>query len=143
MVRQYKRKTVEKGQASKYYRVARSLYRAADDLDTLAEERDTYGNAIGIIVVHSAIAYADALCIAYGGFKSTSGDHLRAVDALKDALGRRVEANRLKNLNRILKEKDSISCQGTYYALEDARVLIARLGEFRNLAERLFMERPT
>lgn len=143
MVKQYKRKTVEKGQALKYYRIARSLYRTAGDLDTLAEDGDACGNAIGIIIVHSAIAYTDALCIAYGGFKSTSGDHLRAVDALKDALGRRVEANQLKNLNRILKEKDSISYQGTYYVLDDARGLLAKLSEFRDWAERLFTERPT
>ena len=143
MVTRYRKKSVEKGEAQKYYRVARSLHKTAGDLNTLAEEEGTYGNAIGIIVIHSAIAYSDALCIAYGRFKSTSGDHLQATHALRDALGKRIEERQAKNFARILREKDSISYQGVYYALEDARLLLSKLDDFSSWAERVFTERPT
>lgn len=142
MVRRTRKKHVSRDQAGKYFRVARALRRAAEDLSALAEEGDAYGNAIGIVIVHAAIAYTDSLCIAYGGFKSVAGEHERAADALKDALGRRVDTGRIKNLQAILKEKDTISYQGVYYVLEDSSLLLQQLHNFADWAEGVYRQRP-
>lgn len=142
MVKRHRRRTLDRSQSAKYHRVGRGLYRSACDLSELASEDEGYGNAIGILVVHAAIAYGDALCIAFGGFKSTAADHLLAVKALKDALGSRARSDRLKDLTRIIGEKDAIAYQGSYYATEDAQVLLERLKVFRTWAENLYRERP-
>lgn len=42
--------------------VARSLRKSATDIGVIAEDR--HGNALAIVAIHAAIAYADALCIA-------------------------------------------------------------------------------
>lgn len=60
-----RRRRVDKAQAVKYHRVGIALLQSATDLLNIAEEHDTYGNAIAIVVIHAAIAYTDALTIGY------------------------------------------------------------------------------
>ncbi|MHB8873186.1 MAG: hypothetical protein ACYC8T_05815, partial [Myxococcaceae bacterium] len=118
MTRKTRRKRVDASQAGKYYDVAKALQRSAIDLADLGE--NAYGNAVAIVAIHSAIAYADALCIAYGGFKSTAGDHEDAADAMQDALGGRSEPSQVQTLLAIVKKKDPASYQGVYFTLADA-----------------------
>lgn len=142
MVRRGRRKNLDPHQAIKYFRVARSLRTSALDLVKISDEGSSYGNAIAIVAIHSAIAYADALAIAYGGFKSTEGEHERAVDALQEALGARAVPGQIKALRGIIKEKDSVSYQGIYYTLGEARQLVERLNAFADWAEGLYELRP-
>lgn len=133
---------MDAAQATKYIRVARALRRSATDLAGIAEDTSSYGNAIAIISIHSAIAYADALTISYGGFKSVEGEHARAADALREALGARAGPTELRTLQSILKRKDAASYQGVYYSLADARRLVESLEDFAEWAERVFSEHP-
>ena len=142
MVRRGRRKAVDATQAARYLRVARALRRSGEDLSALAEESDRYGNAIAIVAIHAAIAYADALSVAYGGFKSAEGDHERAVDALQDALGARVDAGQVKALLAILKRKDAVSYQGVYFTTAEAAALVERLRGFADWAEEMYEGRP-
>lgn len=82
MVRRGRRKKVDRYQAARYLTVARGLRRAAADLAEVAEEEGRYGNAIAIVAVHAAIAYADSLCISYGELKSTAGEHEQVLRSL-------------------------------------------------------------
>jgi len=142
VVRRGRRRAQDRSQGAKYYRVARALRESATDLLEVADEDSSYGNAIAIVAIHSAIAYTDALTIAYGGFKSIEGDHTRAVYALQEAMGARVDPRRSKLLLAIIKEKDTVSYQGVYYSLDDARSLIERLNEFAEWAEGEYERRP-
>jgi|SRR5690606_603726 len=142
MVKRGRRKQVDPSAAVKYHRVARALRRSAVDLSDIAEDGDLYGNAIAIVAIHSAIAYADALCIAYAGFKSTEGEHRRAADALADALGTRADPQQVKTLREIIAEKDAVSYQGEYYTVADARTVVRRLEGFGNWAEEMYELRP-
>jgi hypothetical protein len=128
--------------ASRYHRVAQALGNSARDLCVLAEEGDGYGNAVAIIAIHAAIAHSDALTIAYGGFKSTEGDHERAADSLLAALGSRAEPRQIKVLRSIIAEKDMVSYQGIYYTVEDARAIVQRLTEFASWAGEMYQQRP-
>jgi len=65
MVRGSQRVSIERLQAANYIRVAENFYNGAD----VATQYE-YWNASGVLIVHSAIAYADALTIKYGGVKS-------------------------------------------------------------------------
>jgi hypothetical protein len=142
MVRRGSRKTVDPNDAEKYRQVAASLLNSAGALCLIAGEGDPYGNAIGIISIHAAIAYADALAVAYGGFKSTEGDHRKAVQALQAALTHRAEPGKLRLLEKLLSRKDEISYGGSYYRLADARAMLDHAREFGAWAEEGFALRP-
>lgn len=130
-----RRKPVDTAQSARYSRVARALHKTASDLTGIAEDSDRYGNAIAIVAIHAGIAYADALCIRFGAFKSSEGDHLRAVDALQDAMGARLSLDMVKVVRRILTQKDAVSYQADYYTVEDARAVVRDLDQFAKFAE--------
>jgi hypothetical protein len=137
MSKRGRRKPVDPGHFQKYQRVGAAFRKSAEDLVTLAEAGDSYGNAIGIAAIHACIAYSDALCVRYGGFKSSEGEHVRAIDALREALGHRSDEPALKLLRRILAQKDRISYQGDYYTVGDSREVVSEMSAFCECAESL------
>lgn len=142
MVKRGRRKQLDPSLAAKYHRVALALGNSARDLCSVAEDADLYGNAIAIVAIHAAIAHSDALSIAYGGFKSTEGDHERAADTLLAALGSRADAGQIKALRSIIAEKDAVSYQGVYYSVEEARAVVQALMRFAKWAEDMYRQRP-
>ncbi|HEX8359597.1 MAG TPA: hypothetical protein VF613_05800, partial [Longimicrobium sp.] len=77
-----------------------------------------------MIAIHAAIAFTDALTVAYRELKSTDGDHTRAADLLVHALGHRADADHVRRLRGILNAKSSASYSGNFYTLGDGiRVL--------------------
>jgi|SRR5688572_9320630 hypothetical protein len=137
MVRRGRRPSLDPAASVKYQRVAASLMKSASDLAELAGHGDTYGNAIAVVAIHASIAYADALSIRFGAFKSVEGDHVRAVEALKAALGDRANAAAIRRLQRVLAQKDQVSYQGEYYTVSDAKQLTTDAQEFAAWAEDL------
>lgn len=129
-------------QATKYHRVARALRQSAAELLEIADEESFHGNAVAIVIIHSAIAYADSLTIAYGGFKSGAGEHERAAEALQEALGARAEPGQVRALLSIIKKKDTVSYQGIYYSIAEARGLSQTLDGFAAWAEGMYERRP-
>ena len=123
-----------------YFRVAQGLHNTARDLCTMAEPK--YGNGLAIVAIHAAIAYADALTVAYGGFKSTDGDHSRASDALQRALGHRADARQVRRLTGILDAKSHASYSGSYYTLAEGQAILEDLDLFAIWAEELYRNRP-
>ena len=61
------RVTVERGRYKEYMNVAQHFFDAAKD----SMELD-YPTAAGVLIVHSAVAYADALCIMLPGLSILS-----------------------------------------------------------------------
>jgi hypothetical protein len=78
-----------------------------------------YGNGLAIIAIHAAIAYTDALTVAYREIKSTDGEHLRAAEVLVHALGARTDPGQVDRLRGILDAKSHASYSGNYYTLQD------------------------
>jgi hypothetical protein len=143
MVRIGSAKDVDPSQAEKYRRVGASLLASARALEAIAVAGDPYGNAIGVVAVHAAIAYNDALCIAFAGLKSTEGDHRKAADVLKRALKSRAEPGQAERLRSILGVKERVSYAGLYYALDEARSLLREAETFGAWAEQMYRERPS
>jgi hypothetical protein len=73
-------------QAVKYRTVAHRLHSSARDLSEIADD-DRYGNAIGILVVHAAIAWADSVSIACAGYKSDTVSYQGVAYSLVRATG--------------------------------------------------------
>lgn len=138
MVRTGSAKEVDSSQSEKYRRVGASLLASAQALASVAVPGDPYGNAIGVVAVHAAIAYNDALTIAFRGLKSTEGDHRKAADVLQRALGHRAHPDGVERLRSILTLKDRISYAGQYYTLDEARSLLRSAEAFAAWAEALY-----
>jgi hypothetical protein len=142
MVRTGKKKRADRTEYARYERVAKSLLSSASALVELASEGDSYGNAAAIIAIHAAIAYNDAVTIAYREVKSAEGDHARAVDVLREALGSDLPPKVESRLRAVLKKKDAVSYGGSYYSVEEARHLLERVREFAAWAEETLQRRP-
>lgn len=126
--------TEDPSRAAKYLSIGRSLHRNTQELEAISETR--YGNGLAIIAIHAAIAYTDALTIAFRGIKSQDGDHTRAADVLAHALGQKREhAGQVNRLRRILQAKSDASYSGQYYTLEDGKRIARETTEFIRWAE--------
>jgi hypothetical protein len=135
-----KTKSEERSRCVSYQAVARSLMETARGLDTIAEPR--YGNGLAIVSVHAAIAYTDALTVAYRGLKSVDGDHSRAAEVLVHALGQRADEGQVRRLKRVLNAKSGVSYSGAYYTLAEGRDIFSDVSRYGAWAEEMLASRP-
>lgn len=89
-----------------------------------------HASALAILAVHATIAYTDALCIHWGGRKSTSADHTAVVRLLKAVLG---------TVTRTLAEKDRFEYQGYVAKLSEAQRLFDRAERYAAWAENMIV----
>ena len=132
MVKKTKRTAVDRNRAPRYSDAGAQFFEAAE----LAREFE-YWNAAGLLYVHSAIAYADAVAIQRRGEKSTSENHFDAVALFKEAtadIPRRQEA--LTHLDRIIEEKSRVAYSGVSFRRGDLEKLRTHTERFRSFAER-------
>jgi hypothetical protein len=106
----------------------------------IAEPR--YGNGLAIVSVHAAIAYTDALTVAYREVKSVDGDHSRAAEVLVHALGQRADPAQVRRLRRVLNAKSEVSYSGSYYTLHEGREIFADVVCYGSWAEEMLLNRP-
>jgi hypothetical protein len=136
MVRKTTRKSVDKSVAKNYKMVAESFFNGAE----VAKEYE-YWNATGVLIVHAAIAYSDAICIKYGGTKSQSEDHHQIVDLVKEMVAESKEKkSALNQLERIIEHKSSVSYSGNIYEKKDIDLLWKYVVRFKSWAEKLLSE---
>jgi hypothetical protein len=140
MVRLGKTKHEDRGRAAKYQAVGRALLGTAGDLALMGEGK--YGNGLAIIAIHAAVAYTDALTVAYREIKSTDGEHLRAAEVLVHALGSAAHPQQVSRLLGILDAKSHASYSGNYYTLEDGREILRELERYVEWAEERLASRP-
>lgn len=131
MVKRGRAKSVDPAQALRYRAVGKALLRSAGSMVELSDLDRYYGNAIAIVCIHSVIAYNDSLTVAFGGVKSTEGEHARAADVLQSALGPRASPEMVKLARSLLTLKDRVSYQGQYHTGEEAARLFRRAAVLR------------
>ena len=91
-----------------------------------------YWTAAGVLIVHAAIAYVDALCIQQSGQRSTGENHEDAISLLDEAISDGDEkTSAMKQLRRIIEEKTKVSYLGDLYSATQAEDLWKRLKRFR------------
>lgn len=124
------RVTVERSRYEEYMNVAQHFFDAAKD----SMELD-YPTAAGVLIVHSAIAYADAVCIMLSGQRSSGENHEEAIEIL-DAVAADDQEKRtaMNQLRRIIEEKTRVSYLGELYSLDDIKDMWKRLERFREWA---------
>ena len=133
MAKRRGRKTVQHQSFGEYYKVARHFYEAAGYSMELE-----YWTAAGVLIVHSAIAYADALCIKNAGAKSIGEDHEDAVAFLDSVIADGADTSKAINqLKRIIEEKTKVSYLGELYSEAQTREMWKRLERFIKWAEEI------
>lgn len=135
-------KHVDRDQAGKYLQSGQTFLMAAQALEALAGEDESYGSAIALLAVHAVISHGDALVIAYTGKKSRSGEHTDTVRLLRDAFGNRLPERQSKDMKAVLDAKDGVAYQGKYFPLTDAQALLKKAAAFGEWAEERYQERP-
>ena len=131
MVRKTVRKKVDNIKSTDYKSVAVSFFGGAE----VAKEYG-YWNAAGLLIDHSAIAYADAVSIKFGGVKSQGEDHNQTVTLLKEILAASDENQRAyKHLEKIIAHKTSVSYSGDVYNRKDVEHLWKNFERLKRWAE--------
>ena len=133
MVKRRGRKSIPRHRFMEYQNVADHFYEAAKDSMDLE-----YWTAAGVLIVHSAIAFADALSIKLSGVKSVGENHEDAVvlveNAVADGEGKTRAINQLR---RIIEEKTKVSYLGDLYSPSQSKELWKRLERFRKWAKEI------
>ena len=124
MVKKKKIRSEPRNRAGDYLRVATDFTGGADT----AMEFE-YSNAAGVLYVHAAIAYADAVSIALSGKKSGSEDHEDVIDLLHDVIRENDQADKDASnaIQRIISIKNEVSYEGRAYTRKDILPLKRRI----------------
>lgn len=131
MVRKTNRKNIDRAKAIDYYKVAINFYEGA----IVAKEFE-YWNAAGVLIVHSAIAFADALTIKFGGVKSQGDDHFQVLTLLKEILDDSQDNKKaLNHLEKIISHKNSVSYSGDIYEERDFENMWKHFVRYKDWAE--------
>lgn len=131
MAKRGRRTAVHRSKYRQYQRVADHFFVAAKDSMDLE-----YWTAAGVLIVHSGIAYADALCIQKAGEKSSGENHEDALTLLDEVIAGELEkTNAISQLRRIVEEKTKVSYLGNLYSAKQCEGLWRRLSGFRKWAE--------
>ena len=99
--------------------MAENFYRGAE----LAREFE-YWNAAGVLIVHAAIAYTDAITIKFGGVKSKGEDHMAAMNLLRQVVTLDEQGIKaMHHFEKIIHEKNLVSYEGEMYTRKDIDTL--------------------
>ena len=130
MARSRQRITIERSKASDYKKVAQNFFDGA----SLAREFE-YWNAAGVLVVHAAIAWSDAIAIKLGGVKSRGTDHHDTIALLEELVaGDDDNKKAMQHLRRIIDHKNAVSYSGEIYERADIEQLWKLISRFRDWA---------
>ena len=130
MAKRSGRKSVPRSRFKEYQKVAEHFYQAARDSLELE-----YWTAAGVLIVHSAIAFSDALCIKLGGVRSTADDHEDAIALLESMIAQSSDKTKaINHFKRIIEEKTKVSYLGGLYTSKQTNEMWKRLERFRRWA---------
>lgn len=128
MTRKGPSKAADKGFGAGRFAMARAFLKAAQNEAELTDDGDIC-NPIISLIVHAAIAYADALTAKFAG-RVNQQDHSGATKSLRAALGNRLPSEQERRLARILGEKDAAEYGPRIKRKSEAARLLADLEKF-------------
>ncbi|MDR3625275.1 MAG: HEPN domain-containing protein [Ignavibacteriaceae bacterium] len=130
MVKKSIRAAVDRSKFISYKIVAENFYNGAK----IASEYNYY-NAAGVLIVHAAIAFADAVTIKYNGTKSKGDDHREVITLLEEILPSNEERKKsINHLDAIIVHKNAVSYSGDVYNKKDIEQLWKHLERFKSWA---------
>jgi hypothetical protein len=133
MVRTGPSKKKDAGYAAARLTIARGFLKEARASAAFADAGDIANPTISTII-HSAIAYADALTARFKG-EINQGDHQAVVKLLRSTLGKELPAKQEANLRTLLEQKDEVQYGGRIMLRTEADRALERLESFAAWAE--------
>lgn len=131
MAKKTQRAQVDPGEFASFRKTAEQFMKAAK----LAREHG-YGNAAGLLFIHAAIAYADAVSIRLAGMKSTSDNHHDAIPLLSEAAARQKDRDKATgHLRRLIDEKNRVSYTGESFRPAEMESLETHAERFQDWCE--------
>lgn len=128
MVHKSNRIKIDRSLSVKFIQVSKNFGEGAK----VAIEYEYY-NAAGVLIVHSAIALADALTIKLGGVKCKGENHYEILGLIKDLSPDNSQRNNaLNQLESIIAHKNAVSYSGSIYDKKDIEKLHKHLERFNN-----------
>jgi hypothetical protein len=128
MVKKTKRVSIDKAQSGNHLIIAQDFYKGAK----AATEQQSW-NAAGVLIVHSAIAFADTITIKYGGVKSRGDNHLEVITILEEIVPSSEKNKKaLHQLYRLIDHKNAVSYGGNIYNEKDIEQLWKYLHRFKD-----------
>jgi HEPN domain-containing protein len=133
MVRKLKTVPVDKHKVKDFIAVARNFFDGAE----VAAEYE-YWNAAGVLIVHSAIAYSDAITVKFGKAKSKSEDHQDVINLIDSLVaGSEEKKKALIQLSKIISHKNLVSYGGDIYSKKDIEKLWKYLERYVSWADNI------
>ncbi len=127
MARINRRVSISRDTYHDYFKVAESFYSGAN----LAKEFE-YWNAAGVLIIHAAIAYTDAITIKIGGVKSQGEDHMAVIDLIRQVVILGEDGLRAVNhLSRMIEQKNIVSYSGEIYTRPNIEQLWKHLERYK------------
>ncbi len=124
------RKAVDRRRYRDYQQVAEQFNEAAR-----VSLECGYWTASGVLIVHAAIAFADAAAIKLSGQRSAGENHEDTIALLEECTGEsEPKRNALNQLRRIILEKTMVSYSGELYSEAQTKDIWRRLQRFREWA---------
>lgn len=119
MVKKVSRKEYESNKYNNFLMVSQNFIQAAD----LALEFEYY-NASGVLIIHAAIALADAVTIRFGSVKCTGENHYEVIKLLQETAPKSKQTSAaITHFDKLIDHKNAISYQGALYKLADIKTL--------------------
>ena len=126
-------KKIDPSRSLNFQKVAENFYKGA----AVASEY-SYFNAAGVLIVHAAIAYSDAITIKNKGIKVHGENHYEIISLLNNLIPHSEEKRKaLNNLKNIIDHKNKVSCSGDVYLKKDIEALMKHFERFRNWADKI------
>ncbi len=130
MVKKNVRTKVERTRFKNYVMVAENFYHGAE-----VAHAYEYWNASGVLIVHTAIALADAISIKLGGVKCHGENHHETLSLLDELISASKEKTKaLHQLQNILDHKTLVSYSGEVYERKDVDMMWKLCNRFRDYA---------
>jgi len=124
-------KKIEPSRSLNFRKVAENFYDGA----RLASEYSYY-NAAGVLIVHAAIAYSDAISIKNKGVKVHGENHYEIISLINDLIPPSEEKKKaLNNLKSIIDHKNKVSYSGDVYHKKDIETLWKHFERFKTWAD--------
>ena len=131
MVKKVPSKIYDTAKYKSFVKVALNFGEAAD----LAFEFD-YFNASGVLYIHSAIAYSDAITIKLAGKKCSGNNHYEVIQLLETAVPKtRIDNTAFNSLRSLIDHKNLISYTGDIYQKKDLERIRKAFKRFKGWAE--------
>ena len=131
MVKKVPRKSYEATDYSKFLKVSKNFINGSE----VAAEYEYY-NAAGVLIIHAAIALADAVTIRFASAKCTGDNHYEVIKLLKEAApADKQKTKAITQFEKLIDHKNAVSYQGEIYQAADIKLLRKHFDRFNAWVE--------